>query len=287
MKYKNSIKGFILAAVMFTTQGCTALKSTKGIDYSKVDEDFRNTKVYQSIDEYEEKNKDYLSQDEKNLEKAIKIYEFLDGKGLSFLEGELNQYSYDYEKQLNKRTFKKIQDLYYRYEKTRDKKIEKVLSYYLNNSIKYIDINGLRIANDTLNRAILYKVAIAVNKSYEAEGEESYINTDNVEEMVNIDPVEESFGEKVISVKDENGEADFPYTAGNNHNIIYDSVDIYEETEELMDDNMRFKKKVKQIKTVLKQAGLVLVSKVKATVDNKLLTNKPRNARKTLIKNYK
>ena len=108
MKYKNSIKGSILAAVMFSTQGCTSLKSTKDINYSEVDEDFRNTKVYQSIDENEEKNKDYLSQEEKNLEKAIKIYEFLDGKGLSYLEGELNQFSYDYEKELNKRSFKKI-----------------------------------------------------------------------------------------------------------------------------------------------------------------------------------
>ena len=264
-------------------------KPIEVVDYSQYDKDSHTEEFYQDIKDSGSTHQKELSKDQKFLEREIEIYEFLDGKGLHYLEGELNQYSYDYEKELNKTKISKIKEMYYKFEETSDKKLERILSYYLNSSKKYIDLKGIEVANNILERDIEFKVSTAINEGYRREGEETIIDIQNIDDLVSIETSEESLGEKVISVKDPETDVAYPYTAGNNHNIVYDSVELYEETNENLEDDerMRVRKKIAEIRKILNQAITLRGSKVETGPGNQIVTEKPKTVKKKVLKLYK
>ena len=258
------------------------------VDYNQYDKDYHTEDFYEDINRSGSAQQKDLVKDLNFLLRQIEIYLFLDDNGLGYHEGELNQYSFDYEKELNKKSVDDIKKLYYKNEEGMDKKIERILSYYLNSSKYFIDNHGIEIANKTLERDLEFKVASAVNEEYIKEGEEPIITIQNIDDLVSIDSGEEEFGSKVVSIKDPETDVTYPYVAGNNHNVVYNAVELNEKTNDQLKKIERAQTmgKIEKIRKILNQALILRSADVEVEPGNKIVTDKPKTAKKKILSLY-
>lgn len=216
---KRKIAG-VLAALTFYLSGCGAHVKLENIQIEDIANDATRSSNAGLI--AEEDNYDKSIKERRNeLEDAYMIYDFLNQKGLCYMQGLPSLLDDETKNSLIDVDFKNIEKMYYEWDNNKDSLTEKKLTFVYNDSYREVK-EGLETAKDSLSRLTKLGIADSINQIYKNDFEQEYITNENLDYNIILEPKQmDELGRYVIYVRDGTTEEPLPYYVSKKGNAVY------------------------------------------------------------------
>ena len=216
---KRKIAG-VLAALTFYLSGCGAHVKLENIQIEDIANDATRSSNAGLI--AEEDNYDKSIKERRNdLEDAYMIYDFLNQKGLRYMQGLPSLLDDETRKSLIDVDFKDIENMYYEWDNNKDSLTERKLTFVYNDSYREVK-EGFETAKDSLSRLTKLGIADSINQIYKNDFEQEYITNENLDYNIILEPKQmDELGRYVIYVRDGTTEEPLPYYVSKKGNAVY------------------------------------------------------------------
>ena len=280
----------LIAVLMIYLQGCGVAAKTENIKYADIYENEVNSVdagLIAGEEMYEESIGSNLTESRDKLENSIMIYDFLNQKGLGYMDGKPSLLSADTRKHIDIYNLEGIEFLYYELEKTNDPFLERELIYAYNKAFKIVK-DGLLTARNALCREVKIKIADEIIENYDENFDGERINNWNLDTIVEIGRDSSGIAQHyVVFILDGSTNEKKPYYVNKGDNTLYPAIDAIRKADLVLSgkDKIETKEYFKMVRDIFRAAKMLGVSEVYSS-NGVIYTDSNGTAKNNIMKNY-